>query len=160
MTGFEILQIVTGCLGSLFFGILFNIRGKKLVFATLGGFLSWTLFVVFKFITPDDALRYFFVAVMIAIYAEIFARILKTPTTTFIMTALIPLIPGGSLYYTMSSLLEGNTAFFLDKAVYTLSLSTALALGIVLTHAVVKMMTVFLEKRKKEASSDELKKMS
>ena len=124
------------------------------MFATLGGFLSWTLFVVFKFITPDDALRYFFVAVMIAIYAEIFARILKTPTTTFIMTALIPLIPGGSLYYTMSSLLEGNTAFFLDKAVYTLSLSTALALGIVLTHAVVKMMTVFLEKRKKEASSD------
>ena len=154
MTGFEILQIVTGCIGSLFFGVLFNIRGKKLVFATLGGFLAWAFFVVFKFITPDDALRYFFVAVMIAIYAEIFARILKTPTTTFIMTALIPLIPGGSLYYTMSALLEGNTSVFLAKAIYTISLAGALALGIVLTHAVVKMMTVFLEKRKKEASSD------
>lgn len=152
MTYSEILQIFTGCIASLFFGILFNVRGKKLVFATLGGFLSWTLFVLFKFLTPDDALRYFFVAVLITLYAEIFARVLKTPTTTFIMTSLIPLIPGGSLYYTMSALLEGNSTGFLEKAIYTLSLAGALALGIVLTNAVVKMITVFLEQRKKKKS--------
>ncbi len=148
MTSTELLQIVTGFLGSLFFAILFNVRGKKLLFASLGGFLAWSLFVLFKFITPSEPLRYFFVAVLISVWAEIFARVLKTPTTTFIMSALISLIPGGALYYTMSSLLAGNSQGFLEKAVYTLELAGALALGIVLTNAMVKIITAAMKRRK------------
>ena len=148
MTSTELLQIVTGFLGSLFFAILFNVRGKKLLFTSIGGFLSWTLFVIFKFITPSEPLRYFFVAVLISIWAEIFARILKTPTTTFIMSALIPLIPGGALYYTMSSLLAGSSEGFLEKSVYTLELAGALALGIVLTSAVVKILIAAKERHR------------
>ncbi|MBQ9773770.1 MAG: threonine/serine exporter family protein [Clostridia bacterium] len=135
----EILQIVTGFLGSLGFAILYNIRGKKLLFAALGGFLSWTIFVLLQFWIPGEALRYFAVAVTISVYAEIMARLLKTPTTTFLITSLIPLIPGGSLYYTMSSALEGNLNGFLDRGLYTLQLAIALALGIVLTTAVAKL---------------------
>lgn len=144
----ELLQIITGFLGSLFFAILFNVRGKKLVFASLGGFLSWALFVALKFLTPNEPFRYFLVAVLISVYAEIFARVLKTPTTTFVMSALIPLIPGGSLYYTMSSLLAGTANGFLEKAVHTLELAGALALGIVLTSAITKIITSELAKRK------------
>ena len=36
MTSFEILQIITGFLGSLGFAILYNIHGKKLVLSALG----------------------------------------------------------------------------------------------------------------------------
>ncbi|MBE6588580.1 MAG: threonine/serine exporter [Ruminococcaceae bacterium] len=152
MTQAEILQIITGFLGSLFFAVLFNVRGKKLIFAALGGFLSWALFVLFKFITPNEAFRYFLVAVLISVYAEILARVLKTPTTTFIISALIPLIPGGSLYYTMSSLLEGSSESFLEKGIYTLELAAALALGIVLTSAVTKMITAAgMRKKEKKA---------
>lgn len=143
MTAFEFLQIITGFLGSFGFAILFNIRGKRLVWATLGGFLSWALFVLLGFLTPNEPLRYFIVALTISVYAEIMARLLKTPTTTFHMTALIPLIPGGSLYYTMSSVFEGNLAHFLDKAIYTLELAVALALGIVLVSAVTRTLSRF-----------------
>ncbi len=141
MTQAEILQIVTGFLGSLAFAILFHIRGKKLVFAGLGGFLSWTLFVLLKVVTESEPIRYFLVAVLISIYAEILARLLKTPTTTFIISSLIPLIPGGSLYYTMASMLDGTTEAFFEKAIYTLELTVALALGIVLSGAVARMIT-------------------
>ena len=140
MTPFEILQIITGFLGSLGFAILFNIRGKKLIFATLAGFLSWMLFVLLKFVTESEPLRYFIVAVLVSVYAEIMARVLKTPTTTFHMTALIPLIPGGSLYYTMSSVFEGDLGHFIEKGIYTLELAVALALGIVLVTAVARTM--------------------
>ena len=40
----EIIQIITGFIGSLGFAVLFNIRGKRLIAAAFGGFLSWTLF--------------------------------------------------------------------------------------------------------------------
>lgn len=139
MTQTELLQIITGFLGSLAFAILFQIRGKKLVFAGLGGFLSWALFVLLKFLTESEPIRYFLVAVLISVYAEILARLLKTPTTTFVISSLIPLIPGGSLYYTMASLLEGSTEGFLERAIYTLELTAALALGIVLSGAIARM---------------------
>ena len=84
MTEIEILQIVTGFLGSLGFAVLFNIRGKKLIFAALGGFLSWTFFVLLKFVTDNEPVRYFIVSMTISFYAEIMARQLKTPTSTFV----------------------------------------------------------------------------
>ncbi|MBQ8310526.1 MAG: threonine/serine exporter family protein [Clostridia bacterium] len=136
MTQYELLQIITGFLGSLGFAILFNIRGKKLIFAALGGGVSWALFVLLQFLTPNEALRYFIVAVLVSVYAEIMARVLKTPTTTFHMTALIPLIPGGSLYYTMASVFDGDLGDFLEKGLYTLELAVALALGIVIVTAI------------------------
>ena len=138
MTSTEILQIITGFLGSFGFAILFNIRGKRLLFAALGGFLSCALFVLLKFITESEPIRYFIVSVTLSLYAEVMARCLKTPTSTFIMTSLVPLIPGGSLYYTMASVFERSLENFLSKAAYTLSLAVSLALGIVLTSACAK----------------------
>lgn len=138
MTNNELLQIIAGFMGSLGFGILFNIRGKRLVFAALGGLLSWTLFIVFNKLISNEVVCYFLVAAIISLYAEISARLLKTPTTTFITTSLIPLIPGSSLYYTMSSAFTRGFETFLQKAIVTLQLAAALALGVILSAAFTK----------------------
>ena len=68
----------------------------------------------------------------------VMARVLKTPTTTFITTSLIPLIPGGSLYYTMAYAFESNSEMFASKALYTLELASALALGIIVAATATK----------------------
>lgn len=141
ITQSEWIQIVTGFFGSFGFAIHFHIRGKKLLFAALGGFLSWTLFVLLKCWTTDEAIRYFLVSVLISTYAEGMARCLKTPTTTFLMTSLISLIPGGSLYYTMTAVFAGDWMRFLESGAHTLELSAALALGIVLVAAVAKLLS-------------------
>ena len=128
MTAF--VQILTGFLGSLGFAFLYNIRGKKLVAAALGGFMSWSLFLLLGLFMNSEPIRYLIVSMFISIYAKLLARLFKTPTTTFIITALIPLIPGASLYYTMSSAFGGNFDVFLKNAVSTLSLALALAIGV------------------------------
>ena len=43
-----LIQIVSSFFGTLGFGFLFNIRGKKLFWAALGGMISWGLFLVFN----------------------------------------------------------------------------------------------------------------
>ena len=141
MTDAQVIQIITGFIGSLGFAILFNVRGKKMLFAALGGLLSWGIFVLLGFAIESEAVRYFIVAASISIYAEMMARVLRTPTTTFIMTALIPLIPGGSLYYTMAYAFQSDLTRFLDKGIDTLQLALALALGVILAAAATK--TVF-----------------
>lgn len=138
MTHAEIIQIITGFIGSLGFAVLFNVRGKKMAFAALGGLLSWALFVLLGFVIANEPVRYFIVAASVSLYAEVMARVLHTPTTTFIMTALIPLIPGGSLYYTMAYALESDLTRFMDKGIYTLELALALALGVIIASAAIK----------------------
>ncbi len=138
MTQAEIIQIITGFIGSFGFAILFNIRGRKLIFAALGGLFSWALFVLLGFAIESEPVRYFIVAASISIYAEVMARVLRTPTTTFIMTALIPLIPGGSLYYTMAYAFESDLSRFLDKGIDTLQFALALALGVIVAAAATK----------------------
>lgn len=135
MTSSELIQIAAGLIGSLCFGILFNMRGKRLIAAAVGGLLSWGLFVVLSHFIFNEPINYFIVAAVISLYSEIMARILKTPAAPIVTTSLIPLIPGGSLYYTMASAFEGSFNTFLEKAVSTLKLAGALALGIIVITA-------------------------
>ena len=140
MTQTEIIQILAGFAGSLGFAILFNIREKRLIATAIGGLLSWLLFVILSAFITNETILYFIIAWIISTYAEVMARVLKTPTTTFITTALIPLIPGGSLYYTMAHAFQGNLNTFLQKAIYTLQLASALALGIIVSTMLTKIL--------------------
>lgn len=146
MTLNELLQILCAFIGSLAFGILFNVRKWRLIFAGIGGLLSWALFIVLSEFIQNEPINYFIVALIVSIYAEIMARVLKTPTTTFITTSLIPLIPGGSLYYTMAYAFESNSEMFVSKALYTLELASALALGIIVAATATKIYFKFKSK--------------
>ena len=134
----ELIMIITGMLGSVGFALLYNIRGKRLIFAAIGGLLAVVLYVVFGLIIENEILNYFICSLAVSLYAEIMARVLKTPTTTFIITSLIPLIPGSSLYYTMTNAFSGDMGSFIEKGLYTLGLAGALAAGIIVIFGVVK----------------------
>ncbi len=127
-----LIQIFTAFIGSLGFGILFNIKKMRLLFAALGGMISWSLFLVLGFLVVDEVIRYFIVSAVISVYCEIMARIFKTPKTTFLMTSFIPLIPGSGLYHTMTNAFLGDYSGFLSRGLSTLSLSVALALGVII----------------------------
>ena len=135
----ELIQIITGTIGSLGFGILFNIRQERLAAATIGGFLSWSIYLLAMHLLPNEAICYFIASLLTALYSEVMARLLKSPTTTFITTALVPLIPGGSLYYTMAYAFESDITKFIGRAIYTLQLASALALGIIVASTVTKL---------------------
>ena len=147
MTMTEFTQIIAGFIGTLGFTILFNLRGKRLVFTAVGGFLSWTLFVVFDNFEVGEALNYFIVAFLISVYAEIMAMALKCPTTTFITASLIPLIPGSSLYYTMANAFSSDRTGFMEKGLKTLELAAALALGIIIATAGTAIIKDFLRSK-------------
>jgi len=68
------------------------------------------------------------VAILITIYSEIWARVLKTPATTILMPTVIPLIPGGSLYYAI----RHDAPEFILKAQKAIGLAVALVAGIMI----------------------------
>lgn len=151
MTKTELIQVFAGCIGTIGFAILFHIRGKRFVAAAIGGLLSWLMVVLLNNVIESRPMIYFIVACAISLYAEVMARILKTPTTTFITPSLVPLIPGGSLYDSMVSAFHGSFDTFLPKAIYTMKLASALALGIILVTALVRAFNKISHNRSKKA---------
>lgn len=143
-----LLQILMGLLGTLGFNILFNIRGKKLLFATLGGLISWAVFLALGPILSDESVRYLIATAAITVYGEILARVMKTPTTTFLVPSVIPLIPGSALYYTMNYALNKQWALFAQQAFYTLQLALSLAVGIIAMTTITRLITLFINKYK------------
>ena len=133
-----LLQIVMAFFGTIGFGILFRSRGKKLLLGGLGGMLSWTLFLLLGCWIESEPIRYFIVSVIISVYAEVLARICKTPAGTFGILSLVPLVPGGGLYYSADYALSGDMGAFVEKALSTLSLTAMLSVGIVLVAAFAK----------------------
>ena len=130
-----IIRVIAAAVGTLGFGVLFNLRGKKLLVGALGGMFAWLLFEVLGGAVQNEPIRYFIVSAAASVYAEVFARVMQTPRTTFWIVNLIPLIPGGSLYYTMSSAVESDFEIFMQRGIYTLELAAALSLGIVTVAA-------------------------
>lgn len=157
MSKFELIQLFTGFLGSLGFSVLFNIRGVKLFLAAFGGFVSWGFFLLFGAWFQSEPLRYFFAALAVTVFAEIFARIKKTPTTSFLVPSIIPLIPGGTLYYTMNYALKSDWENFVLSAFYTIKLALALAAGIIVVSSLIRMANAvvrfFQDRQKKKKSS-------
>ena len=80
-----LIQVLSGTVGAVCYSVLFNIRGKRLAVSAVGGLLSWPFYLLFEIILKNEVLSYFIVAALITAYAECMARVVKAPTTTFII---------------------------------------------------------------------------
>lgn len=133
-----IWQSLVTIITSLGFGIIFNIRGKKLVLAAICGGLGWFTYLLSLHLGLSELISLFISSITMSIYSEIFARILKTPVTTLIVPALIPLVPGAGMYYTIIDAILGNLYESLTTGLQTLAYAGALAIGIILVSSITK----------------------
>lgn len=131
-----ILQLAAAFVGSLGFALLFHVRRERLLLASLGGLLAWGVYLLMGLVTDQDVVRYFVASVVLTVYAETLARVVKCPATLFLVTASIPLIPGGSLYQTMQFFMLNDLESFSRQALTTVLLAVAIAVGMLFPTAV------------------------
>lgn len=142
---YYLIQIVAAFFGSMGFSLLYNTRRTKMLISAFGGALGWTVFTFVRlFIIESDPLAMFMASMTVTVYAEIFARIKKTPTTTFLVSGIIPMIPGGALYHTMSYAVNQELGSFAQTGIYTLKAALSLAVGIIVVSTAVRIATAFV----------------
>lgn len=135
-------------LATLGFAIIFNIRGKNILFASLGGALAWFSYLFFQKINFSITAANFMASLIIGIYSEVMARVNKAPVTVYVICSLIPLVPGGGMYYTMFESITGSLEKALRIGVETMSSAGALATGVLLTSSISRLITQAKQKRK------------
>ncbi|MGL5124349.1 MAG: threonine/serine exporter family protein [Fusobacteriaceae bacterium] len=124
------IRIISAFLVSVCFGTIFSLKGKKLFFAGVSGGVGWFAYEVFKFLNFSDPASYFLASVAITFSAEIIAKKLNTTVTVSLIPGLIPLVPGGGIYYTLFYLLHKNISSATEKGLESFILSGSLAFGI------------------------------
>ena len=139
------LPCLYAALTSAGFAMVFELRRwQHILAASIAGAAGWLVYLL----TEDmmgAAGRNFMATVAVALLAEIFARMFKSPATVFLITGIIPIVPGGGLYYTMDALINGDMALFAQRGVEAASIAGAIAAGSSLVSSVVRI----LPRRKK-----------
>lgn len=144
-----VISVLAAGVGTFGFGILYHIRGKKLLLATLAGILGWAAYHAAGAFGLSESFRYLVAAAAVTGYSEIFARVEKTPTTTFLAPGVIPLVPGGGLYYSMNYAMKEEWPLFAETALNTLELAAFIAIGIIVVTSVSRIFSaVWIKTRK------------
>lgn len=146
----NVIGLVTALVSSFGFSLLFNQSRQHWLFAALGGALCWGTFLLVRHLLGGIFLATMFAGALTVLYSELMARVRKTPASHYLIVGLIPLVPGGSLYYCMSYAIQGE----LDKArMYggeAAQYALGIAVGISLTWALMEMVKRILQLKKEK----------
>ena len=140
----ECIFSIVACLG---FVIIFNIHGYGNLLCALGGGITWAAFCMTQALGGGELLCYFLSTVVAAIFAEVMARVRKYPAISYLITSLLPLIPGAGIYYAAQQAVQGNSAGFVSYSTHTLAVAGCMAVGILLVVTLTKMLSTH-KKRK------------
>lgn len=123
------------------FGIIFQAPKRTLWLCGMAGAVGWC---IYKYMGQDFSSFYANLAatIVLSVMCEIFARITKEPTTIFIATAVIPLVPGLGMYKGMNKIISNS----LDEGMSILMTagtdSLAIALGVMLVASIFRVLRV------------------
>ena len=139
------LPCLYAALTSTGFAMVFELRRwQHILAASIAGAAGWLVYLLTEG-TMGVVGRNFLATVAVALLAEIFARVFKSPATVFLITGIIPIVPGGGLYYTMDALIDGNMELFAQRGIEAAAIAGAIAAGSSLLSSVVRI----LPKRKR-----------
>ena len=107
----------------------FNIHGAGKLICGVGGALGWLIYLL----GGSTIMAAFWASAAIGLFSEVMARLRRCPVTGYLLVALLPLVPGGGIYYAMQYCVAGDTQRFLDTLLRTFGMASALAVGAMLT---------------------------
>lgn len=133
-----VILCVSGIFCTLGFSWLFRVTKKNIIWTTLGGFLTCVVYVVCCKFFGHEFFQNVFPSLFAAAYAELLARLTKSPATPYFACAIVVLIPGAKLYYTMYYIIVGQMDMFRETIIQLLRISSGIAVGIMLISVIVR----------------------
>ncbi len=126
----NLLQFLYAFAASVAFALIFHTPKRALFYNGVVGGIGWIVYRYLLHTYDGVLLAAIIAALIIGTLSAIFGTILKLPTLIIYIPSLIPLVPGGGMYYTMYYLILSEMDLFGAKALETTLIAIALATGI------------------------------
>ena len=135
--------------GTLGYAFLLNAPMNTVLPASLTGLLGYVIYeVMINLLSMSMIFSYFVATVVIAVICEIAARVMRMPSTIFLLTALVPLVPGYTFYCAMLSIVEHNGAAFAAYSLEAVQIVAIIAVGAAVTSTLFRALTMYAARRK------------
>lgn len=160
MSWLQVAYLTAACTVALLgIAVIFDVPPKKMFWAMVGSIISCVLMLIGDKYGLDPLITNMIATAIPCVYCEIMARVLKTPTTVFMIPTLLPLVPGSRLYYTMFYLFSGEQELFLDNMLIAVKICTGIAVAIIVVTGAMRWIEAVkrqkLEKEKEKEKAAE-----
>lgn len=140
-----IVQLIFSFLATASLCVIFNAPIKAIPYGGLVGAIGWIIYYILLQLQFAEVFASFFGAFVVAICAQGFARMLKMPMIVFIVSGIIPLVPGGLAYNTMRNFVEQEYMLGLETGIRAFLISGAIAMGIVFSEVIFQLLIKFMK---------------
>lgn len=125
-----LIQSVGAFGGTLGYAFLLNAPPRTVLPASLTGLAGYVLYALLAGPAGQGMLFSYFAATLaIAAACEIEARLMRLPSTVFLLTALVPLVPGYTFYCAMLAMVEDKGALAAAYGLEAVQIVAAIAVG-------------------------------
>lgn len=122
------IQMAAAFIGTLGFAVLFGAPRRYYLACGFVGMLGWAVYIF-----TDSILL---ASLVLAIVSHLFAVMQRCPVTVFLICGIIPLVPGGGLFWTLCYMLTDQLRPAFDAGIDSLKVTIAIAGGIIIGAAI------------------------
>lgn len=128
-----IIRSLAAGLGTIAFALMFRVRKRHFVDCGVLGTITWFAYMICIRIWNNEAIAVFVSGFAAVLASRVLAVLRRCPATVFLMTSLIPLLPGISLYRTIYYLLMGSAqiSMHFGKLCFLTAFTIAVSIAIV-----------------------------
>lgn len=149
-------QFLLATLATYGFTIYFKLPKKvRLITSALSGFI-WVVYELLFAFSDNYMISYLLSSLLIGVCSEYFAVCFKKPATVFTLPCLVPLVPGAGMYYIMYYFIESDYVVMREHVIKTTLATSALALGIVLSQGIVRIIRELIRNYKNNRINNNL----
>ncbi len=144
---FYIAQFVYAFISTAGFAVFFNIPRDSIVKSSLGGAISWIIYIVSIDFFSSSIAGALFASISVGLLGEFMAKRFKKPATVFIIPGIVPLVPGAGMYYTMLAIIDKNFASAAELGTEAIFIAITIAIGIIVSSSFIRV--IFNQKIKR-----------
>ena len=131
----DVLQSAVGAFGgTVGFCYVLNAPRRTIMPASVTGMIGFMIYVLlFRYMGCNVMLSHFAATVAVTVVCEILARVMRLPSTVFLLTSLVPLVPGYNFYSAMLALVQDDGARAASHGMTAVQIVSAIAVGAAVT---------------------------
>ena len=124
-------QVVAAFLGTVTFALMCGVPWKYRLCCGICGGAGWWLYVLLERMGFTASETTFFATVLVIVLSRYFAVLGRCPATVFVISGIIPLVPGAGIYWMAYYLVMDQQELALAHGFAAVKTAVAIVLGIV-----------------------------
>lgn len=129
-------QLLLAFISTFAFAILFSAPRSQYFACGLCGCFTWGMYLLFQKFGNSVVIAALFATFFVTVLARILSIIKKAPVTIYLVTGILPLVPGAGIYYTSYHLIRITAGWLPLWDWKLLRWAGAIALGIIFGSAI------------------------